>query len=615
MTQYKAPVAIGQFAIGQGTAGSGTTSFVVETLALAVSLQPVTLSRVNALIIGTLPIQITTFAVSLHLQNHMEIERLNVVTTFNPVTRSNYANLVIDPLHISVTFTDVHKLYDLRMQIGTLPITVAMQPVAALTGSTLQIMPMQVSVTFNDVHELRGLRADTLPVTVSMKKVTFRGAVRLLVDTLPIHITMNTVSFAYNGDPLHGNYKLPVDTLPIHVTMNPVTLRAPTNALLIDTMPIVVSLKDVYLNRGNELVLADAIRVTDRLAALASYTFSERVATADLFGSALTALLSQRIGISGALSAQAVYGLAVAEATTVRDILLSATQVHLVDALVGADTLDVVATVTLLDRLMLSGTMDVTAYFNLSLADRIKLTGAVKGYLGVDMVEQIDLADALDLLWRFRESVAEGVVLTDDLTRFVLATVDHLERIDVSGELLAQAIYIEDLITRIAVTVGRAKLSGSATAWAINTRSNNVTEYKNWNFNSFAKLGNLYIAANDQGVFQLAGDTDAGAPIQTTVRSAMFQPGGSRLTALKCAYIGAMVTKGTRDVERVFLKLITDDDLERVYRAMPLNRRTSRVNFGKGLRSRYYAWELTTTDVDFDLDTVEFIPVQAKRRV
>jgi hypothetical protein len=36
---------------------------------------------------------------------------------------------------------------------------------------------------------------------------------------------------------------------------------------------------------------------------------------------------------------------------------------------------------------------------------------------------------------------------------------------------------------------------------------------------------------------------------------------------------------------------------------------------GKGLRSRYFAFELVSTGQDFDLDTLEFIPLVADRRV
>jgi hypothetical protein len=43
--------------------------------------------------------------------------------------------------------------------------------------------------------------------------------------------------------------------------------------------------------------------------------------------------------------------------------------------------------------------------------------------------------------------------------------------------------------------------------------------------------------------------------------------------------------------------------------------KTARINIGKGIRARYFAFELISTGQDFDLDSLEFIPLVAKRRV
>jgi hypothetical protein len=39
------------------------------------------------------------------------------------------------------------------------------------------------------------------------------------------------------------------------------------------------------------------------------------------------------------------------------------------------------------------------------------------------------------------------------------------------------------------------------------------------------------------------------------------------------------------------------------------------VQVGKGLRARYFALELVTTGQDFDLDTIEVVPLLNARRV
>jgi hypothetical protein len=43
---------------------------------------------------------------------------------------------------------------------------------------------------------------------------------------------------------------------------------------------------------------------------------------------------------------------------------------------------------------------------------------------------------------------------------------------------------------------------------------------------------------------------------------------------------------------------------------------TTRVTLGKGLRARYFKYELIAIDGhDFDLDNIEFLPIVSQRRV
>jgi hypothetical protein len=65
----------------------------------------------------------------------------------------------------------------------------------------------------------------------------------------------------------------------------------------------------------------------------------------------------------------------------------------------------------------------------------------------------------------------------------------------------------------------------------------------------------------------------------------------------------------------VLLKLVTGDGIEYIYEVRPLDMRTKRVNLGKGLRSRWFSWELIVPGYDFDFSAIEFIPITTQRRV
>jgi hypothetical protein len=183
--------------------------------------------------------------------------------------------------------------------------------------------------------------------------------------------------------------------------------------------------------------------------------------------------------------------------------------------------------------------------------------------------------------------------------------------IGVDDDQLPLMIYNGDaLLDGIMITGLYVNPQGTVTTWAVNTRTNAVTEYTNYNFNSFAQFGLRYLAANSSGIFELDGDTDNGVPIQSDIISAFMQMNGSKLSGLKGVYLAV------RGGGQYFIKIIQGDGREYVYQAIGQpGLMTTKVNVGKGLRTRYIAFQLTSTGQDFDLDELTFIPMLSDRRV
>jgi hypothetical protein len=148
--------------------------------------------------------------------------------------------------------------------------------------------------------------------------------------------------------------------------------------------------------------------------------------------------------------------------------------------------------------------------------------------------------------------------------------------------------------------------------WAINTRTGAITEYQNFDFNSFAPMGTTFLAADGTGLWELAGALDDAAQIVADIKSGLMELGGSHFTSFKAAYLAMRIEDNSRDV---LLKLVTGDGIEYIYEVRPLDMRTKRVNLGKGLRSRWFSWELIVPGYDFDFSAIEFIPITTQRRV
>lgn len=153
---------------------------------------------------------------------------------------------------------------------------------------------------------------------------------------------------------------------------------------------------------------------------------------------------------------------------------------------------------------------------------------------------------------------------------------------------------------------------GATTSWVVNTRMGFVTEYRGRMFASFGMLGRRHVGMSRDGLWALEGDADDGEPIVSRLRGGVLAVNGSRYTGLRAAFLGLRTASET--VEH-FLKLISSEGRTFVYRVRPRDMATVRVDLGRGLRARYFQWELELAGADFALDEIEFVPMKSARRM
>lgn len=187
---------------------------------------------------------------------------------------------------------------------------------------------------------------------------------------------------------------------------------------------------------------------------------------------------------------------------------------------------------------------------------------------------------------------------------------DALELSDEPGALMALLAELLDNVSfAVRIDTGTAQFSG----YTVNLRNAAVTEYDNFNFNSFALVGGKAYGANEAGIFCLEGEDDAGAPIDAFVRTGILN--FEELVHVTKAWIGL-----TSDGE-MLLKTITMDrgfKKENWYRmarrpqGSPVD---SRFNPAKGLTGAYWQWELENVEgAYFEIDTLKVWPISIGRR-
>jgi len=139
-----------------------------------------------------------------------------------------------------------------------------------------------------------------------------------------------------------------------------------------------------------------------------------------------------------------------------------------------------------------------------------------------------------------------------------------------------------------------------------------MTTYSNFAFNSFAAIGGRYFGASPGGIYELVGQTDAGAPIAASVKLGISDFGSPFEKGLERLYVGYRADAA--------LQLTVWADNAQVAYALPVTNPAapvhgSRVKIGKGTHARYWQFGLTNVSGgDFELDVLEVHPMPRQRR-
>ena len=253
----------------------------------------------------------------------------------------------------------------------------------------------------------------------------------------------------------------------------------------------------------------------------------------------------------------------------------------------------------------------VVAKLKQAIVDHLGATGAPLNKLAKLVHESLGLAMSMSPKLTAIASRSGGSVGVHNN----VPTVQKFAIASIRGNLqVNQTISIKQILTALVqevidLEIALVEPDGGVTTWVINTRTGALSEYDNFKFNSFAQNGLHYMGASDAGLYVLDGGDDDGSPVMAHLRSGYAQFGGSRFSGLRAVYLGM---RGESDI---LFKIDTGDGKSYTYKARVQDQQTTKVLVGKGLRARYIAFELMTEGQDFDLDSIEFVPAVAQRRV
>lgn len=165
----------------------------------------------------------------------------------------------------------------------------------------------------------------------------------------------------------------------------------------------------------------------------------------------------------------------------------------------------------------------------------------------------------------------------------------------------------------ILVQVDGTNESLTGYALALNLKTNGLTEYDNYPFNSFTYFNGQYLGASSSGIYVLGSDDDDGTAIDSKIQTGVSDEGTALRKAVEDAFLG-LSAGGVMTA-----KVVTDGMIS--YDGSPITQRddtliTERVKFGKGIRSRYLGLEVENSGgCDFTLESAELIAIPLTRKL
>jgi hypothetical protein len=230
--------------------------------------------------------------------------------------------------------------------------------------------------------------------------------------------------------------------------------------------------------------------------------------------------------------------------------------------------------------------------------------------------ESVNITDADVALYRAVAENIEAAVMADALAgtrRLSLLISDELVGTDTTN--ISQRL--QAALTDDAVFGGTIVLpDGVFSAIVLNTETLGISEYTNYPFNSFGKLGADYLGASDTDIFKLTGDDDAGTDIDAVIRTSMTNFGTNVFKRVPRAYLGYTSDGG------MIMKTISTSGGVKTERWYELTPRTAdahvaaRIQLGRGIKATYWQFELINKlGADFDIDSLQLYPMILKRRV
>ena len=347
-------------------------------------------------------------------------------------------------------------------------------------------------------------------------------------------------------------------------------------------------------------------------------SLSDSASMLDSAISDVATILIETIGLADSSATTSLTAGSLVDSAVVADTVQQAIEQLVAELAAGIDAPNIGIALALVDIALAAETQESTYNSVMLVAELVAALEALNTVGSEDIIEAGVVSDSHVARIYAIAAMLEAALISDTadgLLRIYQVASDTGMATDTIG---SEGSILNALLSEGALATIRLNIGGELfTGWVLNTDTLAPSEYQfaDRQFNSACKHGDRYLMAAEDGVYEFTEDAGV-ETVMTYIKTGKTDFGSDLRKYIPNSYMvysasGDMVLKVTTSE---FGKLQT-----RNYRMVPPaggdTTDTRRFDIGKGIRSRYWQFELAGDGVDCDIDEIGMLPVVLSRRI
>jgi len=372
------------------------------------------------------------------------------------------------------------------------------------------------------------------------------------------------------------------------------------------------TMRTKYIILGDSLI---SLTPNATFAKTITVTQTESIIGADVLTSLAnnSAIAEETIEILDVILTSSSFDNSISEIFSTYDLVKIALNGSVLDSIIIADVISesIKQIERIVERLYYSSSLVTTSKYIKAVTESLGIIDSINHGILKEIVESIVIGLVSSDQHKAKETFIENISLIESQSEIYLAFNTLTDNISFTSVLSSLLEGTNTLTDEIIISLPGITSKDEYNTYLLSPETMTVSTYSNYNFDNSTKFNDKYLFSNSTGLYQYGGSTDNGDAIRAMIQTAALDFGTSNKKQVPNIYIGVA------NSDAVIIKVSVDDIGIFYYQ---LNKftddlKTQRIPIGKGLLGRYFQFEIVSDATQFDLESLEFVPLEVKRKI